>query len=238
MGFTLCLLRAHTHARTHARAHARTHARTHRYGEDPYLTSMMGEAFTQQLQQPDPTSKYIRTTAVTRHLVVYSGPESLKDDNTQGAPRFSFNAEVNERDLEDYFYPPFEACISSTRGNSKGAMCSDCAQNGVPSCASELLMTQKPKDWNASDDFFVVSDMGSYVNQYIIPLATKDLLENINGVPRISVLSGWHAWNSSFVTCPLPSASIAENVSSVTPCANASSNDIMPSPSAPACYFY
>ena len=45
---------------------------------------------------------------------------------------------------EDYFYPPFEACIDRERGNSKGAMCSDAAQNGVPSCASELLMTQKP----------------------------------------------------------------------------------------------
>ena len=38
----------------------------------------------------------------------YSGPESLKDDGTQGANRFSFNANVSERDLEDYFYPPFE----------------------------------------------------------------------------------------------------------------------------------
>jgi beta-glucosidase len=103
---------------------------------------------------------------VTRHLVVYSGPESLKDDNTQGRDRFAFNANVSERDLEDYFYPPFEACISSSRGNSAGAMCSDAAQNGVPSCASELLMTQKPKDWNASSEFFVVSDMGSYYNVF------------------------------------------------------------------------
>jgi beta-glucosidase-like glycosyl hydrolase len=86
--------------------------------------------------------------------------------NTEGADRFSFNANVSERDLEDYFYPPFEACIDNERGNSAGAMCSDCAQNGIPSCASELLMTQKPKDWNASDDFFVVSDMGSYYNVY------------------------------------------------------------------------
>lgn len=77
-------------------------------GEDPFLTGAMGEAFTTQLQRPDPTSKYLRTAAVTRHLVVYSGPESLKDDGTQGADRFSFNANVTERDLEDYFYPPFE----------------------------------------------------------------------------------------------------------------------------------
>jgi beta-glucosidase len=48
------------------------------FGEDPYLTATMGAAFTQQLQQPDPSSKYVRTTSVTRHLVVYSGPESLK----------------------------------------------------------------------------------------------------------------------------------------------------------------
>ena len=71
------------------------------YGEDPFLTATMGEAFTQQLQQPDPTSKYIRTTAVTRHLVVYSGPEG--GPNCKGCPprvnRFSFNANVAERDL-------------------------------------------------------------------------------------------------------------------------------------------
>jgi beta-glucosidase len=138
------------------------------YGEDPYLTATMGEAFTQQLQQPDPASKYTRTTAVTRHLVVYSGPEGAP--RCKGCParvnRFAFNANVTERDLEDYFYPPFEACLDRNRGNSKGAMCSDAAQNGVPSCASELLMTQKPKDWNASDDFFVVSDMGSYYNVF------------------------------------------------------------------------
>ena len=202
------------------------------FGEDPHLTATMGEAFTQQLQQPNRSSRFDRTTSVTRHLVVYSGPESLKADNTQGQDRFSFNANVTDRDLEDYFYPPFEACIDQNRGNSKGAMCSDAAQNGVPSCASELLMTrkdptrwgssrftrtaaiaaergvwfgslawglfslccllhqlrrdqspeyladslvrlrrtlplaEKPKDWNASDDFFVVSDMGSYYNVY------------------------------------------------------------------------
>ena len=57
-----------------------------------------------------------------------SGPESLKADNTQGQDRFGFNANVSDRDLEAYFYPPFEACIDRNRGNSKGAMCSDAAQ--------------------------------------------------------------------------------------------------------------
>ena len=157
---------------------------------DPYLTATMGEAFAQQLQTGGKTSKFTRTTAVTRHLVVYSGPEGAPNTNCKSCPpranRFSFNANVTERDLEDYFYPPFQACIDRNRGNSKGAMCSDAAQNGVPSCASELLMTQKPKDWNgeclarsralfagdatnsrqlsATDDFFVVSNMGSYYN--------------------------------------------------------------------------
>jgi hypothetical protein len=139
--------------------------------EDPYLTATMGEAFTQQLQQPGPKpSRYTRTTSVTRHLVVYSGPEGAPNTNCPKCPpradRFSFNANVTERDLEDYFYPPFEACINRERGNSKGAMCSDAAQNGVPSCASKLLMTTKPREWNATDDFFVVSDMGSYYNVY------------------------------------------------------------------------
>lgn len=136
------------------------------YGEDPYLTATMGETFTRQLQQPDPSSRFLRTSAVTRHLVVYSGPENLKDDNTRGADRYAFNAIVSERDLEDYFYPPFEACLNRDRGGSAGAMCSDAAQNGIPSCASELLMKQKPKDWNARDDFYVVADRGSAWHEY------------------------------------------------------------------------
>ena len=139
------------------------------YGEDPYLTATMGEAFTQQMQQPlglEASKGYKRIAAVTRHLVVYSGPESLKADGTQGEDRFSFNANVSKRDLEAYFYPPFEACIDRNRGNSAGAMCSDAAQNGVPSCASRLLMEEKPHDWNASDSFFVVSDMDSYYNVF------------------------------------------------------------------------
>ena len=90
------------------------------YGEDPYLTSTMGEAFTQQLQRPDPSISFLRVAAVTRHSVVYSGPESLCSDATApgcshwkpteperstmqgGYPtRFAFNAQVSERDLED-----------------------------------------------------------------------------------------------------------------------------------------
>ena len=133
-------------------------------GEDPYLTAAMGEAFTAQLQQPDPASDFLRVAAVTRHLAVYSGPETLKDDGTQGADRFAFNANVSDRDLEAYFYPPFEAALSRERGASAGAMCSDAAQNGVPSCASELLMTKKPREWKATDGFFVISDMDSYLN--------------------------------------------------------------------------
>jgi beta-glucosidase len=156
------------------------------YGEDPFLTSTMGEVFTKQLQRPDPSIDFLRVAAVTRHSVVYSGPESLCSDavapscskwkptepersTTQGSygTRFAFNAQVSERDLEDYFYPPFEATISRERGASAGVMCSDAAQNGVPSCASSLLMKQKIKDWNATEGFFTVSDMGTYYNVYV-----------------------------------------------------------------------
>lgn len=117
------------------------------YGEDPFLTGIMGQAFTQQLQKPTPSKSnssrtYLRTAAVTRHLVitlqlyflnmlcitskvVYSGPESLGDDNKQGANRFKFNANVSERDLEDYFYPPFQMTLSASLGASAGAMVLD-----------------------------------------------------------------------------------------------------------------
>jgi len=43
------------------------------YGEDPFLTSMIGTAFVKGLQGDHP--KYLKTSACAKHYVVHSGPE-------------------------------------------------------------------------------------------------------------------------------------------------------------------
>ena len=44
------------------------------YGEDPYLTSVMGDAVVRGLQGPE-TSKYRKLWACAKHYAVHSGPE-------------------------------------------------------------------------------------------------------------------------------------------------------------------
>ncbi|MGN0468962.1 MAG: glycoside hydrolase family 3 N-terminal domain-containing protein, partial [Acutalibacteraceae bacterium] len=43
------------------------------YGEDPYLTSVLGAAFIKGLQGDNP--EYIKTAACAKHFAVHSGPE-------------------------------------------------------------------------------------------------------------------------------------------------------------------
>ncbi|MGD8898077.1 MAG: glycoside hydrolase family 3 C-terminal domain-containing protein, partial [Acidobacteriota bacterium] len=96
------------------------------YGEDPYLTGKLGVAFITGLQgDPDhPTA-----TATAKHYAVHSGPEPL---------RHGFDAKASAHDLEDTYLPAFRAAVVD--GKVKSVMCVYNAVNGVPGCASELLL--------------------------------------------------------------------------------------------------
>ena len=64
------------------------------YGEDPYLTSQMGQAIVNGLQGNDP--RYLKTSACAKHYAVHSGPEH---------GRHSFDVTVDNYDLWDtYIY--------------------------------------------------------------------------------------------------------------------------------------
>lgn len=122
------------------------------YGEDPYLTAMLGDAFVRGLQGDDP--KYLKAAACAKHYAVHSGPEPL---------RHVFNADVSAFDLWDTYLPAFEKLV--TKSNVAGVMCAYNAFQGQPCCGSDLLMTDiLRKKWKftgyvtsdcwAIDDFF------------------------------------------------------------------------------------
>ncbi|RZK38890.1 MAG: glycosyl hydrolase [Pedobacter sp.] len=122
------------------------------YGEDPYLTAMLGDAFVRGLQGDDP--KYLKAAACAKHYAVHSGPEPL---------RHVFNADVSAFDLWDTYLPAFETLV--TKSNVAGVMCAYNAFQGQPCCGSDLLMTDiLRKKWKftgyvtsdcwAIDDFF------------------------------------------------------------------------------------
>src|SRR5688572_789425 len=114
------------------------------YGEDPYLTAMLGHAFVDGLQGDDP--KYLKAAACAKHYAVHSGPEPSRHiDN--------FNPSVY--DLWDTYLPAFRELV--TKANVVGVMCAYNAVDGQPCCASDLLMNDiLRKQWDFKG--YVVSD--------------------------------------------------------------------------------
>jgi len=122
------------------------------YGEDPFLTAMLGRSFVRGLQGEDP--KYLKAAACAKHFAVHSGPEPTRHvDN--------FNPATY--DLWDTYLPAFKELI--TKANVAGVMCAYNAINTQPCCASDLLMNDiLRKQWKfngyvtsdcwAIDDFF------------------------------------------------------------------------------------
>ncbi|HEX7367174.1 MAG TPA: glycoside hydrolase family 3 C-terminal domain-containing protein [Pelobium sp.] len=122
------------------------------YGEDPFLTATMGDAFVRGLQGND--AKYLLAAACAKHYAVHSGPESL---------RHVFDVDVSAYDLWDTYLPAFKKLVVDSK--VAGVMCAYNAFRTQPCCASDILMTDiLRKQWNftgyvtsdcwAIDDFF------------------------------------------------------------------------------------
>jgi beta-glucosidase len=122
------------------------------YGEDPYLTAVLGDAFVRGLQGNDP--KYLKAAACAKHYAVHSGPEPS---------RHVFNADVSAYDLWDTYLPAFRKLVQDSK--VIGVMCAYNAFRKQPCCASDLLMTDILRNqWSfkgyvtsdcwAIDDFF------------------------------------------------------------------------------------
>ena len=77
------------------------------YGEDPFLTAIMGLACVRGLQyeQPNGGREGLVAAACLKHLAVHSGPEAL---------RHEFDAQVSPRDLWTTYLPAFEYIIKNS----------------------------------------------------------------------------------------------------------------------------
>jgi beta-glucosidase len=143
------------------------------YGEDPFLSSGLGVAFVQGLQGTDP--RYLKTVATPKHFAVHSGPESN---------RHKEDVKVSAHDLHDTYLPAFRATI--TLGKARSVMCAYNAVDGVPACASEVLLDRLlRKSWGFSG--FVVTDCGAAANIY-----RADAL-HFSPTPEAGVTAGFEA---------------------------------------------
>jgi beta-glucosidase len=114
------------------------------YGEDPFLTAMMGKAFVHGLQGDDP--KYLKAAACAKHYAVHSGPEPL---------RHVFDVTVSNYDLWDTYLPAFKELVVNAK--VAGVMCAYNAYAKQPCCGSDILMTDILRNqWKFSG--YVTSD--------------------------------------------------------------------------------
>ncbi|GHT68483.1 beta-glucosidase [Bacteroidia bacterium] len=115
------------------------------YGEDPYLSGVLGAAFVKGLQGNNP--KYLKVVSTPKHFAV----------NNEEHNRFEANPQVAERLLREYYFPAFEQCVRE--GRAASFMTAYNAINNVP-CTANPWLIQKVlrEDWGF--DGYVVSDCG------------------------------------------------------------------------------
>ena len=130
------------------------------YGEDPYLTSVMGVATVKGLQGDHPD--YYKTHACAKHFAVHSGPEWN---------RHSFDVVVSSKDLWETYLPAFESLVKD--GDVREFMGAYNSYDGDPCCGSAFLLKDILRGkWNyqglvvsdcwAINDFFVVGHHESH----------------------------------------------------------------------------
>lgn len=104
------------------------------YGEDVYLTSVLGTAFVKGLQGDHP--KYLKAAACAKHFAVHSGPEKT---------RHEVDIQPDERDLREIYLPAFKALVDS---GVESVMCAYNRLYGSPCCGSNFLLDSVlRKEW-------------------------------------------------------------------------------------------
>ena len=115
------------------------------YGEDPYLSGVLGAAFVRGLQGDDP--RYLKVVSTPKHFAA----------NNEEHNRFECNPQISEKQLRDYYLPAFETCIKE--GKAASIMSAYNAINDVPCTANPWLLTKVLReDWGFNG--YVVSDCG------------------------------------------------------------------------------
>jgi beta-glucosidase len=115
------------------------------FSEDPFLTGRMGVAYIQGLQGDNP--HYLKVAATVKHFAV----------NNVETNRQRLSAEVDERNLMEYWLPHWKAAIME--GHAQSVMASYNAINGAPDAINKYLLTDILRgQWKF--DGFVTDDLG------------------------------------------------------------------------------
>ena len=126
------------------------------YGEDTYLTSVMGAAAVRGYQGSD---SIVRLAACVKHFAGYSVSEGGRDYNSTWIP---------EVQLRETYLPPFKAALDA---GSLSIMCAFNDINGVPASGNKHLNVDILRhEWQF--DGLLVSDWGSIGNMVAHGIST------------------------------------------------------------------
>ena len=102
------------------------------YGEDPYLTSRLGQAYVHGLQGH---GEHLKSAACAKHFAVHSGPEAL---------RHQFNAVASPKDMTETYLSAFEDLVKLA--DVEAVMGAYNRTNGEPCCGSKTLLQDTLRD--------------------------------------------------------------------------------------------
>lgn len=124
------------------------------FGEDPYIISVLGSAYTEGLQQgEDP--QYLKVAACAKHFAVHSGPEEL---------RLGFTAYATTHDLYDTYLPAFKSQVLAAKVAQimpaySGLKCAGIPE-GAPDCANPFLLQSVLRGQFGAPNVSIISDNG------------------------------------------------------------------------------
>ena len=132
------------------------------YGEDPYLTSLMGAAVVRGLQGPQDT-KYRKLYACAKHYAVHSGPEWSRHTANL--------TDISSRDLWETYLPAFKYLVE--KSDVREVMCAYQRLDDEPCCGNTRLLQQILRDeWGFK--YMVVSDCGAVTDFYMNHKSSSD----------------------------------------------------------------
>jgi beta-glucosidase len=124
------------------------------YGEDPFLSSLMGVAFVSAFENQG-------VIATPKHFVA----------NVGAGGRDSYPIQYSERYLNELDFQPFLACFSA--GKARSVMTSYNTLEGSPCTANDRLLNQILKrDWKFNG--FVISDAGAVGGANVLHFTASD----------------------------------------------------------------
>ncbi|MFI3278060.1 MAG: glycoside hydrolase family 3 C-terminal domain-containing protein [Rikenellaceae bacterium] len=116
------------------------------YSEDPYHMSEIAKMYIRGMQGTHP--KYLKTVCTVKHYAA----------NNVEHKREQRQSMISERDLREYYLPPYKACIVEER--AAGVMSALNGVNDIPSSAHKWLLSTVLRDeWGFEG--YVVADWGA-----------------------------------------------------------------------------